>query len=248
MEQGIYRKMAHLESHHWWYLGRRDYLNGIIKTYISSPAPVKVCEIGCGTGGNLEILSALGALDALELNDEARYFSEKKALAKNIRVYPGSLPDDIPLTDQYDAVFSLDVIEHIDNDDEALLALHKLVAKGGKLVLSVPAYMWLWSGHDEANHHRRRYTKKQLIALVESAGFRVVYASYFNTILFPLAVAKRLLEPCLPSKNLEEAWQVDMPSTRANNLLSKIFGFERRWAGKWQIPFGLSIIIVAELF
>ncbi|MDH5389407.1 MAG: methyltransferase domain-containing protein [Gammaproteobacteria bacterium] len=179
--------------------------------------------------------------------NQARLLAKSKNIENVTGLYSGYLPDGILLLEQYDGVFSLDVIDHIENGFEAVIGLKNLLAKDGVLIVTVPAYQWLWSANDDANHHFRRYTKKSFSRLLEAAGFKIRYTSYFNSILFPLAVLKRIIENFLPKKSIGDAWEVKMPSSWVNTLLKKLFELECLWAGKLSIPFGLSVVIVAEL-
>jgi len=247
MEQDIYDEMAKQEGQHWWFVARRKYVQKLISKYFPPDSKYRVCEIGCGTGGNLEMLSQLGCVDAVELNESARQVAKSKEIKNVLGVCSGYLPDGIPLTEKYDGVFSLDVIEHVENDLEAVKALKSLIAENGRLIVTVPAYQWLWSAHDEVNHHFRRYSKKTFLELFDSAGLKIRYVSYFNSILFPLALLSRITEKISPNKTATKTWGVKYPSVWVNALLKKIFELESIWAGKFSIPFGLSIVVVAEL-
>ena len=247
MEQNIYEEMAKQESHHWWFVARRAYLKKLISKQFPPELEYRICEIGCGTGGNLPMLAQLGKVDAVELNESAKILAESKNMNNITGIHSGYLPDAIPLTEQYDGVFSLDVIEHIENDLEAVKALKALLSKNGTLIITVPAYQWLWSAHDDANHHFRRYTRKSFSELIEAAGLNIRYVSYFNTVLFPLAALKRIAEYFLPKKPIENAWDINTPPAWLNTLFEKLFKLECLWAGKLSIPFGLSIVVVAEL-
>lgn len=137
----------------------------------------------------------------------------------------------------------LDVLEHIDDDAGALAALHDLLRPRGRLLITVPAYQWLWSGHDVVAHHRRRYTARQLRSRLAEAGFAVSYLSYFNTFLFPLIATKRLLSRI-------SGWEggSDMEagtSPVASRVLRTVFGAERHLLRWFRLPFGVSIVVLA---
>lgn len=246
MDQSLFSEMAELESKHWWFVARRAYLYRLIEKYLAIDSQQKLCEIGCGTGGNLKMLSEFGSVDGVEINESAKKIAESLKTKNETNIFQGHLPDAIPLKGFYDGVFSLDVIEHIENDLEAVKALKELANENGRFIFTVPAYQWLWSWHDEVNHHYRRYTKKSFCDLLEQAGLNVRYASYFNTLLFPLAVVKRITEFLVPKRLRNQNWDVQMPSSWLNKLLESIFKLECYWAGKLSIPFGLSIVVVAE--
>ena len=121
-----------------------------------------------------------------------------KSLPNLRHVTQGYLPDGIPLSETYSAVFALDVVEHVERDGDALATLASMLCPGGKLVLTVPAYQWLWSGHDVANHHFRRYDKSRITTLIRKTGLDIEFSSYFNTLLFPLKLAQHLKNKLFP--------------------------------------------------
>ncbi|RBP51491.1 class I SAM-dependent methyltransferase [Arenicella xantha] len=245
MDEQVYKDMSVVEGEHWWFVARRQYLKRIIAKFVfRERVDLELCEIGSGTGGNLPLLAEFGNVTAIEMEPYARQFIEQRGLDNVVKVAGGSLPDDIDLTAQYDGVFLLDVVEHIQDDLAALKAVQKFIRKDGVLVTTVPAYQWLWSAHDVANHHCRRYTLPDYRRLLENAGYQVQYASYFNSVLFPLAVVERV------SSRLKGAIDnvdtgLSIPVGVINSTLKALFGLERLWAGILNIPFGLSMVVVA---
>ena len=198
-------------------------------------------EAGCGTGGNLKMLSAFGKLDAFELDDEARVIAKGK-LPMDIK--SGMLPDHVPYQPgSFDVVVAFDVIEHVEHDVESLASLGKQLAPGGRLVMTVPAMPWLWSKHDETHHHYRRYTRASLNEALVKAGLKPVRISYFNTLLFPMIAGIRLLRQAL---NIKETEDDKMPSPAVNSMLKSIFGFESNWVGRVSMPVGVSLLAVAQ--
>lgn len=247
MEQEVYLEFDRLEGKHWWFRGRRKYLKSLIRRlysrFISEGAELNFCEIGSGTGGNLSMLTEFATVDAVEMNELARELIRQKKNERVRGVQFGSLPDSIPLQGRYDGVFSLDVIEHVEQDLMAIKQLAKLVKPNGYIITTVPAYQWLWSQHDVANHHKRRYTLKRYRSLFIEAGLEVHYASYFNTLLFPLAVLGRIGSRIKPRSNDQAV--ISMPGFFLNSVLHSLFSLESYWAARAKIPFGLSIVVVA---
>jgi SAM-dependent methyltransferase len=241
MERTVYHRLDQLEGQHWWFCARRKILTSVLKQFAPKHDGLRVLEAGCGTGGNLQMLSAFGELDAFELDDEARSIAKSK-LPMDIK--SGMLPDQIPYAPgKFDVVVAFDVIEHVEKDIESLASLGLQLAPGGRLVMTVPALPWLWSKHDETHHHFRRYTSKQLNETLIKAGLQPVKISYFNTLLFPLIAGLRLIRKFF---GITESADDAMPSKPINGFLKLIFSFESNWVGRVYMPFGVSLLAVAE--
>ena len=240
MERSVYREMAELDERHWWYRARRDVLSDLIRRYAQPPSDARILEIGCGTGHNLEMLGRFGAVDAVELDDEARSVAEKR-LGRAVMNAP--LPELAGVRDRdYDLVAALDVIEHIDDDSAALAAIAAKLKPGGRFVMTVPAHQWMWSAHDVVNHHKRRYSIAGLKKLLERSPMKLEKVGYFNSLLFPLAVAERFSSKL---RGRDDA-DVKLPSRPVNAALEAIFRAERHFVGRLPLPPGLSLFAVAS--
>ena len=240
MERVVYRQMAELDQRHWWYRARREILAELIRHDAKPPANADILEIGCGTGHNLEMLGEFGRVDAVELDDEARAVAEKR-LGRKVMNAP--LPELEGVGDRrYDLVAALDVIEHVDDDAAALAAIAGKLKPGGKLVMTVPAHQWMWSAHDVVNHHKRRYSKAALRRLVQASPLRLDRIGYFNSLLFPLAIAERLASKL---RGKDEA-DVRLPPKPLNAALEAVFAAERHLVGRLPLPPGLSLFAVAS--
>ena len=240
MNRELYRQFFIAEDRHWWFAARRQIIGKVLDSYFTPPVNSRVLEVGCGTGGNLAMLSRYGDIYAMEMDAEARDLAGSRDIG-DIRA--GHLPDRVPFDGGFDLVCALDVIEHIDDDLAALQALYAQLRPGGALLVTVPAYRFLWSAHDDANQHKRRYTRPQLLQQVRAAGFAPVYASYFNTFMFPLILAVRVLHNLL---HRPPGSDIEMPSTGVNRLLQTIFGFERCLMPGLSLPFGVSVLVIAR--
>jgi SAM-dependent methyltransferase len=240
MERSVYREMAELDDRHWWYRARRDILADLIRREAMPPPKARILEIGCGTGHNLGMLARFGKVDALELDDEARGIAQRR-LGRKVMSAP--LPELAGVSDRhYDLIAALDVIEHIDDDSAALAAIAGKLKTGGKLVMTVPAHAWMWSAHDVVNHHKRRYSKAALRRLIEGSPLRVETLGYFNSLLFPLAVAERLSSKLRGKDNAD----VKLPPAPVNAALEAVFAAERHLVGRLPLPPGLSLFAVAS--
>ncbi|NER38728.1 MAG: class I SAM-dependent methyltransferase [Oscillatoria sp. SIO1A7] len=239
MDPQIYQKMMALEETHWWFVARRSIIKRVIDK-LALPESAEIFEAGCGTGGNLAMLADRGRVYAMELDETARLFASNLKLAE---VQSGSLPNDIPFPDrQFDLIVLLDVLEHIEEDSESLQALAKKLKPSGWLLITVPAYAWMWSKQDVILHHKRRYILPNLHQLVVSAGYKVHFVSYFNFFLFPLIAVIRLLQGLLGRGGNE----LTMPPKSINNTLISLFSKEGYLLDRLSLPFGVSIMLLAQ--
>ena len=228
--------MAELDDAHWWFVARRRILASVIERIVRPPKAARILEIGCGTGHNLVMLSRFGQVSATELDDRAR----EMAIARSGRpVAKIALPDLGTLQNgRYDLVALLDVLEHVSDDASSLSAIHDLLEPGGAILLTVPANPWMWSAHDEAHHHYRRYRKHEIEALAQGSGLTIQLLSYFNSLLFPLIAAARFASKVARRETSDDR----LPVAPINRLLTGIFGLERHLVGRVQMPAGVSLI------
>jgi len=238
MEANVFREMAAVQGNHWWFVARGRILATVINRLSLSPES-KILEIGCGTGGNLAMLSRFGQLSAMEYDEHAREIAEALDICK---IEAGGLPEPVPFDNgQFDLVCLLDVLEHIENDDDALVRIGQLLGPTGRLLITVPAYSWLWSAHDEAHHHHRRYTAQLLRDKAQQANLVVDKLCYFNTFLFPLIALVRLIGKVSKKTGGSDA---AIPSPLINYLLKAIFSLERYVITRVRLPFGTSVMAV----
>jgi SAM-dependent methyltransferase len=236
MDRVIYERMAATQQVHWWFAGRRAILNRLLKT-LRLPPESRILEIGCGTGGNIAVLQKFGSVTAVELDSFAR---DHVRTAMKIEIAPGSLPDDLPYADRkFDVICLFDVLEHVERDQEALSVLRERLAPKGLLIITVPAYQWLYSSHDVQHHHYRRYTARQLRTIAKAAGLRPTRVGYYNTVLFPLALIRRLAEKLLDLHPIDDS---ALPGSLLNRFLYRAFSLEARFIGSWFFPVGLSVV------
>lgn len=239
MDRLVLDQMLDIEDRHWWYCARRRVIQAVLRRF-AAPAG-EVLEIGCGGGGNLAMLSEFGAVRGVEMDEDAR----AAAGLRHGLVVNGWLPDGLPFSpdERFARVALLDVLEHVPDDRGALRRIRDLLVPGGQLVVTVPAYTWLWRRQDDLNHHQRRYTRPDLRAKVLAAGLEVVHASYYNTLLFPLIAGTILGNRCIGREQKDDNL---VPAPTINTLLTRVFGAERHLVPSWQLPFGASLITVAR--
>ncbi|MGF1937282.1 MAG: class I SAM-dependent methyltransferase [Nostoc sp. ChiQUE02] len=239
MDFQMYQQMMEVEDKHWWFVARRSIIEEVIRK-LNLPADAEIFEAGCGTGGNLAMLSRHGQVYAMELNEAARTFASDLQLGE---IQPGFLPNDIPFADKkFDLIVLLDVLEHVEEDTASLQALSAKLKPSGWLLITVPAYPWLWSKHDDLLHHKRRYMLHNLRQIVGDTGYHVHFVSYFNFVLFPLIAGVRLVQGLFNKGGNEQS----MPPKLVNQMLTFLFGIERYLIGRLFLPFGVSLLLLAQ--
>ena len=240
MDRAVFDRMAETDQDHWWFEARRDILDTFIARRADLPPDAAILEVGAGTGHNFPMLERHGRVDAVELDSPARALATQRL---GREVLDAALPELTGIDGEaYDMVALLDVLEHVEDDRAALEGLRRVVKPGGKLLLTVPAYQWMWSHHDEAHHHFRRYNRARLDALASAHGWRRRHSSYFNSHLFPPIAAARLLGKVTKSESADDA----VPPAPVNSLLRMVFGAEQAWVGRVPMPFGVSILGLYE--
>jgi len=240
MDRIVYDRMAAHDSTHWWYRARRDILADYLAREGNLPKDARILEIGCGTGHNLPMLAAFGKVEAIEIDPAAREIASAR-LGRPVGAAP--LPA-LTGVDRgaYDLVAVLDVVEHIQDDVAALKAMAECLKPGGKILITVPAHQWMWSAHDVVNHHHRRYSKAGLARVIRAAGLEPRKLGYFNSLLFPLAAASRLVGRLTGKDDSDDS----PPPRPVNTLFETIFRLERHLVGRVPLTPGVSIITLAS--
>jgi SAM-dependent methyltransferase len=237
----MYRIFFEIQKKHWWFVTRKKIVLDTITRYLSKDSKTRILDIGCGSGLMLNALEEIGQTFGMDMSDEAISFSKE---IFNGKVEKGFLPNQVPYEENFfDLIIALDVIEHVEQDVESLKAIRSRLVSDGKAVITVPAYMFLWSKFDELNEHKRRYTLTELNTKLEQAGFTVEKISYYNTLLFPVIFVVRMLNNVLKR---DGASDIDMPSSPVNVILEKIFGIEKYLLRLANLPFGVSILAVVR--
>lgn len=228
------------EDRHWWYRGRRTVLERVIEQ-LRLPARARILDAGCGSGRNMIDLARHGTVTGIELSATSVALARERSSGE---VVEGSVLEMPFAADSFELAASLDVIEHLQDDLLALRELRRVVAPGGALLVTVPAYQWLWSGHDEINHHHRRYTRSSLLRVARQAGWEPVRTTYFNSLLLPAAIALRVLDR-FSSKTTESSLDLWVPPPAVNWLLERPLALEAALIGRGgHIPAGLSLLAV----
>jgi SAM-dependent methyltransferase len=188
MEERAYLEMYEQEDSHWWFRGRRALIWALLSRTELPPKPT-VLDAGCGTGRNLVEFGTLGPATGVDPSADAVEFCRRRGIENVQCAGLEALPFE---SGQFDLLLACDVLEHVLDDLGALAELRRVASDGAHLVITVPAYQWMWTEHDVQLHHVRRYTHRILRDRVLRSGWDVVHATYFNSILLPVVAAARL--------------------------------------------------------
>jgi SAM-dependent methyltransferase len=244
MEAAVYDAFFRAEDVHWWFRARRRVLATVLERLGGAP-PLDIADIGCGTGGMLALLGRFGRVTGVDASPAAREYCARRG-------FQGVLsPEEWErMEDRYDLITAFDVVEHVEDDIGFLAGLRARLRPDGALLVTVPAYPFLWSPFDEMNHHKRRYTGGSLRRALSAAGLRVDRISYFNGLLLPAVVVSRILErirgrPLDTPQDQERAIRDWFRVGPMNGVLEGVFAAERHWLRRGSLPAGSSILALA---
>ncbi len=242
MEDLEIERMAKFEDKYWWFEGRRKIILNLLEKYRSSNQNQKILDVGCGTGGTTIRLKRFGEVYGGDYSFSALQHSSKLGLKNLARIGIYDLP--FP-SETFDVITILDALEHIEHDDKVLFELKRILKKDGMILITVPAYQFLWSDHDVALDHYRRYNSKSISELLSKTRLEPIRISYMITFLFPLLATFRLLSKLKRREKPPEPTLVPFPQV-INNLFKKILFLESRILPKYNLLFGLSIICLVK--
>jgi len=191
MQEHAYEAMQNLQEHHWWWRGMRHLYRAALVRYVPDRPARRVIDVGCGFGANLSLLSTWGDVVGVDVEFEALQAIQHRPTLGLVQAQADALPF---RAESFDVIALLGVIEHLDHDDQLLCETYRIARPGAIQILLTSAFMFLWSHHDEANNHRRRYRAKQIHALQKSAGWHVIATRYVNTAIFPAVFLVRLIQ------------------------------------------------------
>src|SRR6266542_5091868 len=254
MQQPTYALMRRVEERHWWFVGRRRIIGRFLERLCRDLHTLKVgtaehggqssvldiLDVGCGTGANLEMLSQFGAVEGVDVSAEALSFCQERGLTNVKQGAAEALPYE---ADSFDLVTGLDVVEHLDDDLAGLQEMRRVLRRGGRALLFVPAFMFLWGVQDDVSNHRRRYTLKGLKRVLQEAGLAVERATYVNLSFFaPIFLGRFIMR----ITGLRPESENNLTIGFLNGLLGKLLGAESVPLRYLNFPFGVSIICVAR--
>ena len=242
MQSHHYPILYEVEETHWWYVGRRriiQYLVEQICTTLNNPNP-RILDVGCGTGANLKMLRAYGRAEGVDISEQAVDFCRERGLESVKLGAAEQLPYE---SGSFELVTALDVVEHLDDDVAGLREMRRVLSRDGRLLLFVPAFMFLWGVQDDVSNHRRRYTLPGLLKAVDAAGFAVEWSSYANISFFLPVLAVRSVMRWL---GLRADTEYGINISPMNGPFSRLFAAERFVFKRGRLPFGVSAVCIAR--
>ena len=242
MKSDEYKKMYELEDLYWWFIGRRKLVKWLLQEHTPNGKESRLFDLGCGTGLNVSTFAKEYKTFGSDISQEALSFCRER----NIGGLLSCSADAIALRDEsVDVVTALDVLEHVREDLPALREINRILTPGGKLIVIVPAYGFLWSEHDEALHHYRRYVARELRAKLTASNFEVERSTYFIAGLFFPILFFRLWQG-LRRTSIEASVSYRMPPAWINRMLVWILDIERSLLDHFNLPFGVSLVVVGR--
>jgi len=242
MYEHEYEAMYQLENSYWWHVARRELAVQLLKHEIDGQNSVRILDVGCGTGANVNAFSHLAPTVGIDASIAALQFCRTRGL-KTVSL---SAVEELPFdSGTFDIVTALDVLEHTDDDLRSLREIHRVTKHRGLVLITVPAYGFLWSEHDEALKHRRRYTAHELRNKLTVSGFDVARTSYFiSTLFFPILTLR--VWQGLRKDATHPKTSIQVLPDWLNNSLIALLGLERKLFHLMNLPFGVSIVALAR--
>lgn len=245
MEQVVYQLFSEIQATHWWFVARRRIVADVLQNFLTKNYTGRIAEIGCGTGAMLPMLAQFGEAWGIDNSPEAVQLCAKKSL-------PNVFLESDPAWHiaSFDGMAFFDVIEHVPDDVAFMKTYLTQLRPGGWSVITVPAFMFLWSEHDVLNQHYRRYNAPQLRRAITAAGLEVERITYFNTFLFPAIATARFVTKTMRSMRQSGAAHLrtdfDRNISLLNAPLQTLFAGERFILRRCDFPFGTSVLALAR--
>jgi SAM-dependent methyltransferase len=241
MNPAEYARMFQNEDHYWWFVSRRELVTEMIGRYVTAPNAV-IVDVGCGTGATARALGRFGRVVGVDFSPLAMEACASRGLSELLRARAEAIP---LASGSIDGVVATDIIEHLDDDLAALAEFRRILKPGGHAVITVPAYQFLWSEHDLALMHRRRYVASQIGELADRAGFRRIRLGYALSFLFPLALGRLLKRQSGTNGRPPEAQIKPVPGW-INSALIRVQRLETALFRHGSLPWGLSVVTVLQ--
>jgi SAM-dependent methyltransferase len=237
-----YETMYKMENFYWWYVARRHLLKSVVGKLSQEYKQPVILDVGSGTGINFSVLAQFGEPVSIDISEEALRYSKMRGV-QNMVCSRLEMLAFSPYS--FHIVTALDVLEHIEDDMQALQELWRVMEEDGMLMVIVPAYGFLWSEHDEALHHKRRYTASELRRKLSLVGYDVERITYYITFLFLPVLLVRFVQSVFKRSVNPKTSHIMLPGW-INSLLIGILSIERFLLGWINLPFGVSLICLAR--
>lgn len=235
-------RMAHFEDHYWWFVGRRILLGALLDKHLPPNPRRRILDVGCGSGGVMTLLSRYGDTVGLDPYRTPLGLARGRGFTRLVRGDGVHLPF---ADGSFDVITALDVLEHIPDHRAAAAEIARLLRPGGVFVAAVPAYQFLWSEHDDALSHCRRYVAGSLRGLLEGAGLTVSRMTYAISLLLPVVMALRLAERVLPRRHsAPQSGLMELPPA-LNRLCLATLELEARLVPRLDLRAGVSVLALA---
>lgn len=241
MKHDFVHEYADLEQWHWWFRGRQNILERILQREMPAGPARAILSVGCGPAEGLKWLVPLAGSQGRVVGiDRVAIYGNN--LPQGVEFFTGSLEENAFPDSTFDVILALDVLEHLENDTAGLRAIVRLLKPGGLLVITVPAFPFLWGSHDLVSEHYRRYTKCSLRSLLQREHVDDARITYFNTLLFPVAATIRIGRRLLgTAKHARSDFKGQSPGL-LNNVLTGLLSAEKYLIHHVPLPFGTSLL------
>ena len=244
MEAVEYKKLEDFEKHYWWHKGKLSLITSLYSKYLKGKKDLNILEIGCGTGEVLTLLKNWGKITGMDFSQEAIEACKKKGF-NNLYCEDINILDLSKDYGEFDLILALDVLEHIRDDVKTMKKVRKLLKPGGLFFVAVPAYKFLWSTHDEALHHLRRYHSLEINQKLKDSGFEILKSTHFVAALFFPIASVRLLNNFIRRRAYPKTHYLPLPQ-KINNILTKILEIESKIIKNIYLPIGTTLVVVAR--
>ncbi len=246
MQPREFDELYRLEDTYWWFVGRRRLIRQLLETYAptrDNRPGLRILDAGCGTGGTMKAVGELGEVHGCDAAWAALEYCRKRSFTnlacsrvEQLSYVDGSL----------DVVTSCDVLEHVADDGAALREIYRILRPGGIVVMTVPAHPYLWSEHDEALAHLRRYTRKEITGKLQEAGYRIEKFSSAVSFVFPVIFAFRMLQRLRTKQPEEPKTDLRILPALLNGALIGLLRIEMWLIRHFNLPIGTSFVVVGR--
>ncbi|OGC50268.1 hypothetical protein A2716_03605 [candidate division WWE3 bacterium RIFCSPHIGHO2_01_FULL_40_23] len=245
MELVEYHKLSKLEETYWWHRGKLFLVDSLVKHLFPQKRGLEIMEIGCGTGHITKHLSKFGKVTGIEISKEAASHCIEKGIRNVLNKDVNEMRIPKSFEKRFDLILALDVLEHIQDDTKTMRRTYKMLKPGGFFLVNVPAHKFLWSEHDEALHHKRRYSTTEILKKLTDNDFEIIKKSFFVSTFFPAILAFRTFTNIFTKSTYPKTSYILLPKP-VNDLMTKILELETKVLNFTNLPIGTTITVIAR--